>query len=93
MSNYIISEYTFNKAKKLNVEVNPSKNKLKKLDVYKDGVFLFSIGAYGYFDYPTYIKKFGKKYANERRRLYMMRHANNIKIKNSPGWYASELLW
>jgi hypothetical protein len=94
MSNkYIISEYTKRKAVELGVEVKPSKNKLKKIDIYKDNKFLFSIGAMGYFDYPTYIKKFNKRYADNRRRLYRIRHAKNIGIRDSAGWYASKLLW
>ena len=94
MSNkYIISEYTKRKAAELGVEIKPSTNKNKKIDIFKDGVFLFSIGAAGYFDYAQYIKKFNKRYADERRRLYRLRHARNIQKKYSPAWYAAELLW
>ena len=93
MSDYIISEYSKQKAMKLGVNIKPSKNRNKKIDVFKDGVFLFSIGAIEYLDYPSYIKLFGKRYADGRRRLYRIRHAKNIEKKHSPGWYAAELLW
>ena len=93
MSDYKITDYTKKRANELNVNVKPSKNKNKKIDVYKDGVFLFSIGANGYLDYQLYIKRFGMKYAQNRRRLYRLRHARNIQKKYSPAWYASELLW
>ena len=34
MSNYIITQYSYDKAKKLNLIIKPSKNKGKKIDVY-----------------------------------------------------------
>jgi hypothetical protein len=49
-----------------------------------------SIGAIGYKDYPTFIKEKGKAYADERRRLYHIRHA---KDKNLNGYYAKKILW
>ena len=93
MSNYIISDYTKKRAMKLGVNIKPSKNRNKKIDVFKDNKFLFSIGAAGYLDYTQYIKLFNKRYADERRRLYRLRHAKNIGIPDSAGFYAAELLW
>ena len=93
MSDYQITDYTKKRANELNVNVKTSKNKNKKIDVYKYNKYLFSIGAYGYLDYPLYIKRVGMKIANERRRLYRARHANNINKTGTPGWYASKLLW
>lgn len=90
---YNISDYTFNEAKKLNVTVRPSSNKKKKIDVFKNGSKIASIGAIGMKDYPTHIRESGKEYADERRRLYRIRHSNNRTKKGSPGFYASELLW
>ena len=52
-----------------------------------------SVGAIGYGDYPTYIKTKGKKYADERRRLYKIRHSSNRKKVGSNGYYADKLLW
>lgn len=87
---YKITNYTKKKAKELNVEIKPSKNKNKKIDVFKDGDKIVSIGAINYKDYPTYIEEKGLKYANERRRLYNIRHKNNNEIA---GFYAKKLLW
>ena len=56
---YNITNYTYKKAKKLGLTVKPSKNKTKKIDVYKKGVKIASVGANGMNDYPTYIKKCG----------------------------------
>jgi hypothetical protein len=51
------------------------------------------IGAYGYPDYPTYMKTEGKEYADERRRLYKARHNNTRMKKGSASWWADKLLW
>ena len=88
---YKISDYSYKKAKELNVEIKPSKNKNKKIDVYKKNQIIASIGAKGYNDYPTYLEKKGKEYANERKRLYKIRHKNDIHTGN--GYYANKILW
>ena len=36
-NNYKISDYSKQKARELNVTIKPSKNKKKKIDVYKNG--------------------------------------------------------
>ena len=41
---YIIKKYSFDEAKKLGVEIKPSKIKNKKIDVFKGDVFICSIG-------------------------------------------------
>jgi len=90
---YTITNYTYKQAKKLGVQVKPSTNKTKKIDVYKKGVKIASVGAYGMNDFPTYIKKRGLKYAKTRRRLYKMRHEKDRHQKGSRGYYADKLLW
>ena len=80
-------------AKKLGVVVKSSSVKGKKIDVFKDGKKVASVGALGYFDYPTYMKEKGKAYADERRRLYKIRHSKDRNVKNSDGYYADKLLW
>ena len=74
---YTILPYTKDKAKQLGVTVTPSTKKGKKLDVFKNGKLIASIGAIGYKDYPTYLKEDGQTVANERRRLYRLRHTKN----------------
>ncbi len=90
---YNISSYTKSQARKLGVEVRRSKSKGKKLDVYKNGKKVASIGALGYKDYPSFIKSHGKAYAEKRRSAYKKRHARDSGRKGSPGYYASRLLW
>jgi len=90
---YHITNYTKTKAKQLGVDVKPSTNKKKKIDVYKNGHKIASVGAIGYNDYPTYIETKGKQYADERRKLYKIRHSKDLKNIGSNGFYADKLLW
>ena len=101
---YNILPYTKKRAIELGVKVFPSEKKDKKIEVYNlDGTFISYIGSSKYLDFPNYLEmeKQGLKpkgYANERRRLYHLRH-NKEQIKlgdkyiGSPSYYAKELLW
>jgi hypothetical protein len=74
--------------------VKPSTSKDKKIDVYKNGQKIASVGAAGYKDYPTFLrKKNNLEYANNRRKLYKQRHENDRHKKWSNGWLADKLLW
>ena len=90
---YKISTHTKTQARKLGVQVKPSKLKGKKIDVFKDGNKVASVGAIGYGDYPTFKRTKGKKYADERRRLYKIRHNKNRNKRGTPSYYADKLLW
>jgi hypothetical protein len=90
---YTITPYTYKQARKYGVSVVPSKNKTKKIDVIKNGKVIASVGAKGMNDFPTYMKKCGKKYAKTRRRLYKIRHNNDRKTRGTRGWWADKLLW
>ena len=52
---YKITAYTLKKAKKMGLQVKQSTNKTKKIDVYKQGKKIASVGARGMNDYPTYL--------------------------------------
>ena len=88
---YHITKYSYDQAKKLNVEIKPSTNKKKKIDVFKNDKKIASIGAIGYLDYPNFIKKNGLEYANQKKKLYKLRHKNDLNSKN--GFYANKILW
>ena len=77
----------------MGVVVKPSSVKGKKIDVFKNDQKIASVGALGYSDYPTYMKTKGKAYADERRRLYKIRHSKDRNVKGSDGYYADKLLW
>jgi hypothetical protein len=83
---YRITDYSRNQARKLGVSIRLSSNPKKKLDVYKNGVKVASIGAIGYSDYATTGDK-------ERRRLYRIRHKGEDKRVGSNGYYAWNILW
>jgi len=83
---YVITDYSKKQASKYRVELRLSSNPKKKIDVYKDGKKVASIGDINYSDYGTYLEKKGKKYADERRRLYRIRH------KGEDNW-SLKLLW
>ena len=95
---YSITKYSFDRAKKLGVTIKPSKLKNKKIDVFKDGKKVASIGGVKkdgsyYKDYPTYLKTEGKEKADTRRRLYKIRHNKNRKKIGTPSYYSDQILW
>ena len=90
---YKITKYTKDKAKKYGLTVKTSKVKGKKIDVFKNGEKVASVGAIGYGDYSTFIKEKGLEYANGRRHLYKIRHKKDRNVRGTAGWYADKLLW
>jgi hypothetical protein len=89
---YKITDYSYNQAKKLNVEIKPSTNKKKKIDVYKNDKKIATIGAIGFLDYPNYLKE-DKNKAEVRRKLYKQRHEKDRHKKGTAGYFASNILW
>jgi hypothetical protein len=94
---YRIRKHTKNKAKKLGVEVKISKNKGKKIDVFRNGKKIASVGGSGYNDYPTYLEletsgKVPKGTAAKKRAAYKARHIYRSK-KGTNAYWADQLLW
>ena len=87
---YHITEYSYQKAKQMGLEIFPSKRKNKKIDVFKDGKYLASIGDNRYMDYPSILAKEGRETAEKHRRLYHARHRND---DGMPGKLALAILW
>lgn len=90
---YDILPYTIKKAKTIKVQIKPSTHKNKKIDVFKNGVLIYSIGDNRFSDYPHLLKTHGKEYADKRRALYHLRHKKDISILGSKGWLSSFLIW
>lgn len=95
---YRIKQYTKDQAKKHGVSVKPSRVKGKKIDVFKGGVKVASVGAIGYNDYPTFMElerkgKVPKGTSKARRKAYKSRHEKDRKKRGTNGWYADKLLW
>ena len=80
-------------AKKIGVEIKPSTRKNKKLDVFRGGVKVASVGDLRYNDFLSYKRTKGIEFAKKRQSLYRIRHAKNIKVVGSAGYYANALLW
>lgn len=87
---YVITKHSKDQAKKLGLIIKPSAKQGKKIDVFKEGKLLSSIGDLNYKSYGDYIKEDGLEVANERRRLYKIRHNKN---KGVTGRLASAILW
>lgn len=94
MNNYIITDYTKQKAKENNVLIQKSNKRFYKIDIFDlNKNYITSIGDRRYNDFPTYIKTEGIDKALQRRILYHKRHAKDIAKKYSRGWWSSVLLW
>ena len=89
---YKISQRQHKLAKALNVVLKPSKRLNKKIGIYTpQGKKLYDIGDLRYLDYSQYLSKYGKAFANERKRLYWLRHKNDV--NSGAGFYAARILW
>jgi hypothetical protein len=75
------------KAKKINVDVEYSKVKGKKLDVFKGDKKVASIGGN-----PKISSDFIQHQDKERQKNYKARHIFRNK-KNTPAYYADKILW
>ncbi len=101
MSNYKIKPLQLLNAKKIGVEIKQSTNKRKKLDVFKDGKKVGSIGAMypdgkPYKDYATYLQELPKKDADKKRKNYLARHSKEPKMKDGKrtnSLYSDLILW
>lgn len=89
---YKISDYSYQQASKLGVDIKPSTRKGKKIDVFKNGNKVASIGALGYGDYPYYMKN-NPAVADRERKNYKLRHAKDRSVVGSAGFFADRILW
>ena len=91
---YKILPYSYRQAKKLGVIIHPSKNPKYKIDVFDaSGEHLCSGGQRGAMDYPTWKSTMGKEFALERRRLFRIRHKEELNNPNTKGWLIARILW
>jgi len=89
---YTITNHSKRAAAALKVTIKPSTRKNKKVDVYRDGKKVASIGHTQYGDYGTFLKT-DKAHAKKRRKAYHARHAKTAKKVGSPSYYAAKILW
>jgi hypothetical protein len=90
---YNITNYSRKQAKKLGVTIKRSTNTKKKIDVFKKGKKVCSVGNSNYNNFPTLIQKKGisLSFAKFRRKLYKKRHSKDR--KKGCGYYADKILW
>ena len=90
---YTITNYTKQRAKRLGVTVRKSSNPNKKIDVFKNGKKVSTVGGCGYKDYPTFLREDGKDVANRKRRGFKSRFQRHRTKRGSKAYYADQLLW
>tara|TARA_B100001094_G_C17648295_1_gene538370 strand:+ start:257 stop:532 length:276 start_codon:yes stop_codon:yes gene_type:complete len=90
---YKITNRQKEQAKKLGYDIKPSSVKNKKIDVLRQEKKIASIGDMRYQDYSMYIKSKGKEYADERRRLYKIRHKCDKSQRDTAKNLACNILW
>jgi len=73
-------------AKKIGVTIKASTVKNKKLDVFKDGKKVASIGDIRYEDFLTHNDE-------KRKENYLKRHEKTRIKVGSPSYYAWKILW
>ena len=89
---YKITDYSYARAKELDVRLKPSMKGKYKIDIFdKLGNYITSIGSRQFKDYGQYLENNGKEYADYRRELFYKRHGKYPKY--SRGWYSSKILW
>jgi len=74
------------RAKKLGVTVRESTRKHKKLDVYRGGEYITSIGDLRYSDFLQHQDP-------DRRKRYKQRHEKDRHKGGTAGYYADKILW
>jgi len=88
---YPITKSQYETANRLGLEIFSSDKPKYKLDVYKDGDYITSIGAKSYKDFYIYFKE-NPELAYNRRQAYYNRHKKNI-LNGGRGLLSWLLLW
>lgn len=89
---YDILPYSQEQAKKLGVTIKPSSTPGKKIDVFRGGDKVASIGDIRYTDYPHLLLE-SRSEAEKRRKAYKARHAKDRNKVGTPGYWADRILW
>ena len=85
---YQIKPLQIKNARDLGLEIRPNRGKYK-IDIFINGEYITSGGDIRYKDYATYLEEQGKEYADNRKRLYRIRHQN----EGLRGRIISHILW
>ena len=90
MSKFVITPEMFQEAELLRIEIRPSENKRKLIDIFKDGSFYCSIGASNFKFYNQLVEEEGIDFAQRKKEKILARNKNNCDLKTL---YTLRLLW
>lgn len=85
-----ITPEMYQEAENLRIEIKPSQNKRKLIDVYRNGDFYCSIGATNFRYYNQLQEEEGVAYAQMKREKILHRYKNNCSLE---AMYLLRLLW
>lgn len=81
---FTITDAMLAEAELLKIEIRPSENKRKLIDVYRNGEFQCSIAAQNFKYYNQLKEELGVEYAQLKRNKILQRYKNNCTL---------EILW
>lgn len=81
MSKFVITPAMHEEAALLKIEIRPSQNKRKLIDVYKDGEFQCSLAAQNFKYYRQLKEEHGVDYAQMKREKILHRYKNNCTME------------
>lgn len=87
---YEITEDQYETADTLRIEIRPSENKRKLIDVYKDGIYFCSIGAINFRYYRELLSDEGVVVAEQKKQKILHRYKNNCTLEVL---YLMRILW
>ena len=90
MSNYEISEEQYEMARDLMIEIIPSENKRKLIDVLRDNNYFCSIGANNFKYFREILNEHGAIEANIKKSKILSRYKNDYSLQTL---YMIKLLW
>ena len=87
---YEIDEDQLETAETLRIEICPSENKRKLIDIYKDGEFFCSVGAINFKYYRELLRDEGIDVAQQKKEKILKRYKNDCTLQTL---YMIRLLW
>lgn len=90
MSRFEITPSMLQEAEDLRIEIRPSENKRKLIDVYRDGKYFCSVGANNFLYYNQLVELEGIEFAQRKKEKILARYKNDCKLETL---YMLRLLW
>ena len=90
MSAYVISEEQYEMARDLMIEIRPSENKRKLIDVLRDNNYFCSVGANNFKYFRELCETVGLLEANIKKSKILSRYKNSCSLEVL---YMIKLLW